>query len=354
MRNYYQPIVTLLLIFSLTGCGSSPETSRTEIASPVSVTEIKPGSISKIFNTSATARAMKEVDLNSQMTGDYRLQRNSATGAAFKLGDRVTEGQTIIRLEDKEFENSQAIDVKEMTLTRAKENVEKQKILFENGGVTSSEILDAELSVKNAEYSYENALISLGNMTIKAPITGYVVNLPYYTPGSRVSSGSAMVSIMDYASMFMEINLPESAINDVKVGQVVDITHYTLPYDTLKGIVSELSPAISTETRTFKGKLTIDNSKLLLRAGMFVKADIVVERVESAIVIPKDIIMSNRRNKFVYVVERNTAVRRFVETGIEDEDNIQIVSGLSVGDNLVTRGYETLRDNAKVKIQNQN
>ena len=128
-------------------------------------------------------------------------------------------------------------------------------------------------------------------------------------------------------------------------------THYTIPGDTLKARVGELSPAISTETRTFKGKILIDNDQLKLRPGMFAKADIIVDRADSSIIIPKDVILSNRRRKYVYIVERNTAKIRNLQTGLEDEYNIEILSGLNVNDNLVVKGFETLKEDAKVKIQ---
>jgi RND family efflux transporter MFP subunit len=151
--------------------------------------------------------------------------------------------------------------------------------------------------------------------------------------------------------MVMEINLPESAINEVKTGQDVFITHYTLPNDTIKATVSELSPAISPETRTFKGKLLIDNEQMKLRPGMFVKADIIVKKAVNTIVIPKEIVMSNRNRKYVYVAEKGFAKVRDIRTGIEDNDNIEVLNGLKVEEQLITRGYETLRDNSKVKIQ---
>ncbi len=80
-----------------------------------------------------------------------------------------------------------------------------------------------------------------------------------------------------------------------------------MPKDTFRGKISELSPAISSETRTFKGKILIQNDGLKLRPGMFIKADIVVNKADSAIIIPKDVIQSNRRVKYVYIVEKNTA-----------------------------------------------
>ena len=159
-----------------------------------------------------------------------------------------------------------------------------------------------------------------------------------------------MVSIMDYSRLYMDINLPESAIEYVKANQPVQITHYTLPGDTLNASISELSPAISTETRTFKGKVLIDNKDLKIRPGMFVKADIVVDKADSAIIIPKDAVISNRNRKYVYIVERNTAIVRNIKTGLEDEENIQVIEGLNENENLVIRGHETLRENSRVKI----
>jgi multidrug efflux pump subunit AcrA (membrane-fusion protein) len=83
---------------------------------------------------------------------------------------------------------------------------------------------------------------------------------------------------------------------------------------------------------------------------MFVKADIVVEKADSAIVIPKQIVVSRRNQKYVYVVERNSAVLRNIKTGLEDEVNVEVTEGLDEGDNLIIRGYETLRENSRVKV----
>jgi membrane fusion protein, multidrug efflux system len=115
-------------------------------------------------------------------------------------------------------------------------------------------------------------------------------------------------------------------------------------------VVTELSPAISTETRTFKGKLTIDNANLKLRPGMFVKADIIVAQKDSAVVVPKNIMLSSGRGRMVFVVDQSTAMERRITTGIENQEYAEIISGLKVNDRLVVKGFETLRNNSKVKV----
>jgi RND family efflux transporter MFP subunit len=285
------------------------------------------------------------------MSGTYKLQTNPATGKPFKLGDKVSKGQVIIRLEDKEYENGIALDSKKLNLDIAEQELSKQKSLLELGGVTLFDIRNSEVKVTNAKLDVETAKLNLEKMAILAPFNGVIVNLPHYTADVKVEQGKPMLGIMDYAQMYMDINLPESAIAYVKPEQAVYITHYTLPEDTLKGRISELSPAISTETRTFKGKILIQNTDLKLRPGMFVKADIMVDKADSAVIIAKDVIQSNRQQKYVYIVEKNTAILREIKTGLEDENYVEILEGLNENDNLIVKGFETLRENSLVKVQ---
>lgn len=335
----------------MTACGNEQAGSTVELASPVSVTEVEYSNIRKYNSTSGTALANAEIELTSEMAGEYNLMINPRTNKPFKLGDKVMAGETIVKLTNQSYENDIAIDSKKLSLEIAEQDKVNKLALYEKGGVTQSEIRNAEVTITNAKYSYENAQINLEKMSIKAPFTGVIVNLPHYTKNVQLSSGSSIVSIMSYEEMIMEINLPESAIGEVVENQEVVITHYTLPRDTINGIISELSPAISPETRTFKGKLLIDNKDLKLRPGMFVKADIVVDEAENTIVIPKEIVMNNRNRKSVFVVDRGVARQVNIRTGLEDQDNIEVLEGLSLHDMLVTRGYETLRDGSKVKIQ---
>ena len=110
MKYYINTIASFLLVsVMLTGCKNQPESTPSDIATPVSVLELKKGSISKLVNTTGTALATYSVDLNSEMSGLYKLQINPRTGKPFKLGDLVSKGQIIIQLEDKEYENGIAI-----------------------------------------------------------------------------------------------------------------------------------------------------------------------------------------------------------------------------------------------------
>jgi membrane fusion protein, multidrug efflux system len=350
MKNIkFFPLIILVALAA--ACNQQTQSESSELAVPVSVEDIRLQSIEQFISTTGTINATAEVALNSEMAGDYYLQTNPATGRLFKLGDRVNKGQTIIKFENEEYINNLAMDAVKLNLEISEQEFEKQKSLYEKGGVTLRELRNSEVSKTNAQYNYENAQIQMTKMSVNAPFSGVIVDLPYYTNGVRVAQGSPMVTLMSYNQMFMNINLPEKNIEEVKLGQEVLVTNYTLPEDTIRGKVSELSPAISTETRTFSGKIEVSNPELKLRPGMFVKADIITARKDSTIVIPKDLILTGGRGKYVFIVGRNSAADdRTITTGLENQNYVEVTDGLSVNDRLIIKGFETLRDDAKVRI----
>jgi len=345
--------VLFALIPVMAACGNQGSQVNTELAIPVSVTDVTKGSIVQYINTTGTAMAASQVTLSTEMAGIYRLLKNPKTGSQYKLGDIVEKGQVIVRLENPETQNSIAITTKKLNLDISELENQKQKSLYEKGGVTLRELKNSEVSLANATTDYENARIQLAKMDVIAPFRGAIVDLPQITNGTRATSNTAVVTLMDYSKLLMEINLPEKTIATIKVGQEVSITNYTLPKDTLKAKINELSPVVSTETRTFKGKLLIENPDLKLRPGMFVKADIEIARRDSAIVIPKEIILSGNRGKTIYIVEKGAARDRIITTGLENETMVEVVEGLKKNERVVSKGFETLRSGSKVKIINQ-
>lgn len=350
MKNIKLLLLIAIAAFAFS-CNNQAPSEAADLAVPVSVENVKKQSIQQFINTTGTAKARAETQLNSEVTADYLLLTNSKTGKKFKLGDRITKGQVIIRLVDEEYVNGIAMESKKLNLEISEQEYEKQKSLYEKGGVTLRELRNSEVSKINAEYDFERAEIQLAKMEIIAPFSGIIVELPYYTEGVRIASNQPMVSLMGYDKMYIDINLPEKSFSEIELGQEVIITNYTLTEDTIAGLVSELSPIISTETRTFAGKLQIDNPELKLRPGMFVKANIITAQKDSAIVIPKNIILSGSRGKYVFVVGRNsTAEDRRITTGIDNQDYIEVLEGLKPNDRLITKGFETLRDNSKVKV----
>ncbi|MFK7951969.1 MAG: efflux RND transporter periplasmic adaptor subunit [Ekhidna sp.] len=350
MKKYTQLLSIGLLIVFLTSCDNEQSRIDTEIKIPVSVVAIKEQSISNFIETTGTVYSSKEAVAKSELSGSYQLKTNPATGKPFALGDRVKKGQLIITLKDAEFENGLQMEGKKLNLEVSNNNLNKQKSLYEKGGVTQTELKNASIEYVNAKYSFENAQIQEQKMYVKAPFDGSIVELPYYTPGVEIDQAKELFKVMKYDRLLLDIKLPEKHLVEVQKGQVVNITNYNLDKDTLAGFISQISPVINPDTRTFQSMLEIKNQDLLLRPGMFVKAAILSEERDNTIVIPKETIISRQNGKVVFIVENGIAVERSIKTGLENQDVIEVTDGLKVNDRLVISGFETLRNKSKVSV----
>lgn len=339
----------LLVLALITACNQNQQEQGKDITVPVTVQEIQPRSIEKYIEITGSVKPVKEVQLKAEMAGNYVLQRNPATGRVFVLGDLVREGDEIIVLEDKEYENNIKFNSLKINLDITKQVYDKQQSLYEKGGATLTDVKNAEINYINAKYSFEDAQFRMQKMHVKAPFSGVLVDLPYFTPGVKVDLNASLAKVMDYSKLVMEVSLPEKTMESTKAGQEVRITNYTLPNDTLQGTISQLSPAIESDSRSYKGLIMITNPKLKLRPGMFAKGEIVVSSANNTIVIPKDIVLTKQRGNTVFVVEKGIAYERIVRFGLENPKEVQIVSGLKLKDRIVVKGYETLRDRSKVK-----
>jgi membrane fusion protein, multidrug efflux system len=349
-HSILKPILFLVTLFLLTNCKPKVTTVTSELEVPVSVSELVPSVIEEFVNTTGTVTPSKEATLFTEMAGDYVLQINPETQKPYALGDKVKKGNVIIRIEDEEYKNSIRIKSKELDLEISKQELEKQQSLYEKGGATLRELKNAEIKYINTQYDIENARLNIAKMAVVAPFAGTIVSLPYFTQGTKVKNGTEVVRLVNNKQLYLEANLPEKYYNTLITGFDVYVTNYNLPDDTLKGNITQIAPAIDPNTRTFKVMISVDNFKEQLLPGMFVKADLVVNRVENAIVIPKEIIKGRGRSQSVFISDKGYAAERRIYTGIENDDRIEVTGGLQLGDKLVVRGYETLRDKAKLKI----
>jgi RND family efflux transporter MFP subunit len=339
-----------IAIAALISCDGDDAGSDVEVSVPVSVEEIKPLSIEEFVVATGTVNASMEVTFKAEVTGEYNLLTNPGTGKPFALGDIVPQGTRIIHLVNPEEENNIRIDARKVSLETYRLEYEQKKSLFKKGGVTRLELSQAERAYIDARYDYENAQFSLEKLHLSAPFDGVITSLPYYTRGVEVASGAELLGLKEFSNLQLEVSLPGKELGRADAGQDVRIMNYTLPDDTLSGTVTQVSPALDAASRSFKAMIEIDNPDLMLRPGMFVKAEIIVASSDSTIVIPKDVIQVKQRGKTVFIVQKGAAQERIISTGLENPDWIEVIDGLEMNDRLVVRGFETLRNRSKVKV----
>jgi len=349
-RTRTSALAMAAILLGLASCKQPDMQVNTTIEVPVSVIEAGTSTIEEFVSTTGSVEPLKQVSLSSELSGEYELQKNPATGRAYALGDAVKKNAVIIRLEDEEYKNTQRVKSKEVDMEISKLEYDKQQSLYEKGGATLRELKNAEITLINTEYDMENSRINLEKLDLEAPFNGVISNLPYFTNETRISTGTEMVTIIDYSRLYLEANLPEKYFRNVEKGFRVYVSSYTSAEDTLMGSITQIAPSIDPDARTFKCIVEVDNPELLLLPGMFVKADMVVNSAEEVLIIPRDIIVSRNRRQIVYVVENGVAQEREITTGLQNDKNVEVKMGLLEGESIVSSGFETLRNQSRVKI----
>ena len=346
MKHKYFILMALALGLA---CADRDTQLDTSITVPVSVEEIKLQPIEEFITTNGTAQASQEVELLAETDGYYRPGSKS-NGSRYALGDFVNSSDVIVFLDNPELINTTKLESQKLNLDISKSEFEKQEALYEKGGVTLRELKNAEQAFIDAKYNYENAKLQLEKLEIKSPFSGIIVDLPYFTQGTRVSTGVLIAKVMNYESLYLDVNFPGKQLGRLQVGQNVRAMNYTMPEDTLWGKITQVSPAIDPDTRTFKASIELNNPEWKFRPGMFLKTETIVARKDSAIVIPKNIIVQSRGARRVYIVERGSAQDRRIEIGLENPTHVEVIEGLAVDERLIVKGFETLSDNTKVKV----
>ncbi len=340
----------LLFIVVLSGCEEEGPRIDVESAIPVRVEPVKRQGIAEYISATSTAQAQSTAGLATLQSGVYQLQSHPTTGRPYAMGDAVAGGALLVRLLNPEFENQVSIESKRLQYNSAQREFEKQKALYEKGGITLREVTDAERMFIDADYALENANLQLARLEVRAPFAGILVDLPHRSTGEVLDTGAQVGRLMAYEALYAEVSLPGDEIGRVFAGQSLR----AMPYggaaaDTLVGEIEQVSPVLDADSRMFKATLSIANDSLTLRPGMFLKIEIIADKRDSAIVIARDVVTDRDGTHVVYVVDKGVALERVLELGIGNRLSVEVLSGLEVDENLVVEGFETLRDHSRVK-----
>lgn len=342
-------IILLCMLSMNLACNRNDEQSAADLTFPVSVEKVKRGPIAEYISTTGTLMAIREERVLAEVDGILKIAKNN--GASPAAGVKVKASDLLAEIENQEYLLTVRVESNKMAKDNAARELDKQEALFKEGGVTEKELELARRNALDARLNYEAAIIKVDKLNLKAPISGFIANLKSINDGTRINAGFVLCTIMDYSTVQATVNLPNTDLGRVQTGQKVVITNYALESEIFEGVVTTIDPTIDQRTRTFAVTIEIENPKLRLRPGMFVKADVVVESREQAIVIPK-ISLATRNNKpVVYIVEGASAQEREVRTGIETREEIEILEGIAENEQLVVQGQETLRDKSKVRVR---
>jgi RND family efflux transporter MFP subunit len=197
------------------------------------------------------------------------------------------------------------------------------------------------------------ARIQMEETTIRAPIDGVIAEL-YITRGG-MAAPQAPAALLVSKEMEVLLNVEESRISQVEKGQSAALQVTAYPGQDFPGLVTNIAPVADKQSHTFAVKVTPLDDDNLLRSGMFANLSLLVEEKQGAVLIPRAAVTEIADQEIVYVVNGdNTVDQRAVTTGLEEDSRVEILSGLTAGDQVVIAGQAGLQDGSTVEVRNSN
>ena len=340
----------------------------------------KKGSFSKKVDATGEIFATELIDVGAQVSGQIKK-------LYVKLGDQVKKGDMIASIDSSTQQNS--IDNKEAQLAIYKAQLESAKVAlniaktqfdrenalfaknatskqeFESAKNTfsanSAKIKELEAQIKQTNIELSTAKINLGYTKITAPRDGTVVSVQV-EEGQTVNANQTtptIVNIADLSHVKMKMQIAEGDITKIKVGTPVEYSILSEPTKKFQTTVSSIDPGLTTLSDGSYGSSSsskssyssssssssavyyyaqsiVDNKDGILRIGMTTQNELLIANVEDAIIVPSIGIKKDENGTFVYVLKDGKPVKTAVKTGIKDNLDTQIISGINENDEIIT------------------
>jgi len=304
-------------------------------------------------------------------------------------GTRVRKGQKLADLESADIDQAEADYLKALAdyenavrssaaeVKLAQESYDRNKLLYEQKITAGKNLQSAEHDLEVAKAAGESSvngtkaaltaarrhLLILGineatidslakktdlaaTFSLNSPIDGIVVERNA-TVGASVGTDANVFKIIDLSQVWIDANVFEKDLQRVKTGQEVKLTVPAFPQTTFTGRVIFVDSVVDPDTRTVKVRTEVANPDGRLKPDMFANVQIVTDVNRAAISIPQSAVLNDEGKSIVFVAEGDGYKKRQVQPGIQNNDRVEIVDGLSAGDKVVVKGNYLLLEQSR-------
>ncbi len=258
------------------------------------------------------------------------------------VGDKVRAGQVLVALDPTQYDQ-QMLSVKTL-----KADYERIKSVYDAGGISRQTLDQAKMSY---DIQAEIANNLKKNIELSSPISG-VVTARNSEVGNLIT-GSPILHISQINRLKVLAEVSEQFYPNVKVGMPIEVTSEIYPDEIFEGRVSLIYPAMNADTRTFTVEVTVPNTDERLRPGMYARSTFNMG-TKDGIMVP-DVAVQKQfgsAENYVFVVKNGVAERRSVKTGRTVGSQIDILSGLDLGEEVIITAFSRISDGVAVDVKN--
>jgi RND family efflux transporter MFP subunit len=344
----------------LGGCAEEPELE--EVLRPVRTQKVFVSGASRARSFSGIAKADREIDLSFRVSGSIEL-------LPVRIGNRVGAGDVIAQLDRTDYEiavrQAQAnLANAQATLRNAEADLERVRALWENDNVSQNELDQARAQSESAAASVAAAAEALQGAErqrvytrLTAPLAGAIASVDVEV-NENVSQGQPIVRITSGAEQEVEVAIPEVLISQIREGAAVTVAFDAIPGRSFAAVVTEVGVAATGTATTFPVTVRLAQASDDVRSGMAAEVtfDFRPRDGGERIVLPTYAVGGDRGGRFVYVLVPSDEPgvgrvrRKDVEVGDLTREGLEIISGLTEGEEVVTAGVRRLTDGQRVRL----
>jgi RND family efflux transporter MFP subunit len=334
-------LIVLTLMNNKAKSTAKAEQSELSTTLPVTVASVQQSQLDEDLSLMGTVAANNDVTVVSETQG-----RIKAVYA--KVGDYVSAGSSLVQVDD-ELKQAALLSA-QANFDKAKADFDRTDALFKEKALTEAQLDAAKLGLKAAEAQLITARRQLKDTRVTTPISGQITNRPVDV-GVQLNNGTPVATVVDISTLKVKVNVAESDVFKLHVGDKVIITTDVYSGVKFEGRINSIS-AKGDEAHTYPVEIGLANSKVNpLRAGMFARVSFTSVKREQYVAIPRDALVGSVKDAQVYVVEGGTKARlRRITVGAEAGGKLAVLQGLNVGESLVVNGQNNLKDGATVSV----
>ena len=300
------------------------------------------GDIFATYSGTAPIEAFAEADVIAKVDGEIRE-------LLAEEGDSVHSDQILAKLDGDRLRLE--LNESRARLRKMQSEFERNKELQKRGLISEGDFEKIQYDLEALRASFNLAKLELDYTQIRAPIDG-VVSERYVKLGNTINLGDPVYRVTSLDPLIAYVHVPEREFRQISAGQPVHISIDALAGPPTIATVTRVSPIVDSETGTFKITIEIRDEEQRIKPGMFARLNIVYDKHENVIQVPRSAVIERAGEKSVFVVEDGTSVRKPVQTGFGSEGMIEITEGLVDGENVITVGHVGLKDESKVTVIN--
>jgi len=337
--------VSVLLLAACQSEQQNEADSDEEESPPIPVETGQPtrGDVYAMYTGTAPIEAYAEADVIAKVHGEVRE-------LLVEEGDEVVKGQILARLDGDRLRLE--LNESKANLQKLQRDYERNIDLKSKGLISDGDFEKIKFEMQALEASFNLASLELDYTQIRAPIDG-VISERYVKLGNTISVGESAFRVTGLDPLVAYLHVPEREYRHISAGQPVGIQIDALPGDPIAALVSRVSPIVDPQTGTFKITVEMFDEERRIKPGMFGRISVVYDVHENALQIPRSAVVEETDLLSVFVVEDGLAVRKTVTTGYGNRGMIEVISGIEDGEQVVTVGQISLKQDSKVTVINQ-